>query len=123
MEKDKEKFKIEFQKRLINFTISVVRACDELRKENSLYYSICDQLIRSAASVGANVTEAKSSSSRKDFIKFFDIALKSANETEYWLLVVEELKPDLGDLKDIKRECYELSCMIASSLLRLKGKK
>jgi four helix bundle protein len=34
--------------------------------------------------------EAKSSSSRKDFIKFYEIALKSANETKYWLALLRD---------------------------------
>ena len=42
-----------------------------------------DQLLRSATSIGANVVEAKSASSKRDFIKFYEIALKSANETKY----------------------------------------
>jgi len=42
-----------------------------------------DQLLRSATSIGANVMEAKSASSKRDFIKFYEIALKSANEIKY----------------------------------------
>ena len=42
-----------------------------------------DQLLRSATSIRANVMEAKSASSKRDFIKFYEIALKSANEIKY----------------------------------------
>ena len=38
-----------------------------------------------------NVVEAKFAHSVKDYIKFLVIALKSANETKYWLLVVREI--------------------------------
>lgn len=43
------------------------------------------QLLRSATSVGANVVEAQSSSSRRDFTNFYTHALKSANESKFWL--------------------------------------
>ena len=47
---------------------------------NKVFSSLFDQLIRSATSIGANIIEGKSGSSRKDWKNFFTIALKSANE-------------------------------------------
>ncbi|WP_370632962.1 four helix bundle protein [Mucilaginibacter sp. UR6-11] len=38
--------------------------------------------------MGANIVEAKAGSSPKDFRNFYTIALKSANETKYWLCLV-----------------------------------
>ena len=58
MHNDNSKFKTEFYKRLINFSIKIVRLCGDIRKERNLY-AIADQLIRSGTSIGANVTEAK----------------------------------------------------------------
>lgn len=78
MQNDKEKFKKEFIGRLIKFTIKVIKLGEEI-KTNRLMWSTIDQVIRSAGSIGANVVEAKASSSKKDYIKFFEIALKSAN--------------------------------------------
>jgi len=82
MQNDKEKFKKEFISRLIRFSIRTIKYAERLRKDRNLW-SITDQLIRCVTSIGANVVEAKSSSSKKDYIKFFEIALKSANETIY----------------------------------------
>ncbi|RZK17133.1 MAG: four helix bundle protein [Pedobacter sp.] len=48
---------------------------------NRLYFSIIDQLLRSATSIGANVVEAKAGNSKKDLRNFYTIALKSSNET------------------------------------------
>ena len=45
-----------------------------------IHFSIFDQLLKSATSIGANVVEGGSGSTKKDFINFFCIALKSANE-------------------------------------------
>src|SRR5688572_26567383 len=60
-----------------------------------LYYPIIDQLLRSATSIGANIIEGKSGNSRKNLINYFSIALRSANETKYWLrLIMDTIKCD-----------------------------
>ncbi len=82
MQNDSSKFKIEFNKRLIHFSLKVIKLCNEIRKDRNLW-TIADQLIRAATSVGANIIEAKASRSKQDYLRFFQIALKSANETKY----------------------------------------
>jgi four helix bundle protein len=52
---------------------------------DKIYSPLFDQLIRSATSVGANLVESKAGSAKKDWKNFQVIALKSANETKYWL--------------------------------------
>lgn len=85
------------------------------------FWIIADQLIRSATSIGANIIEAKASSSKKDFINFYHIALKSANETSYWLLLLRD-----GDLvpKDkiqpIIDEVDQICKMLGSSIITMK---
>ena len=122
---DKDKFKKEFIARCIRFTVDIVKLCRELRKD-SLFWSICDQIIRSSASIGANVVEAKSASSKLEYKKFFEIALKSGNETIYWLLVVKSVNSN-DNLKSgiirLYNEALEISKIIGSSVLTLKGKK
>jgi four helix bundle protein len=120
---DKENRKKDFIKRLIRFSLSVIRLCDKIRGD-TLFRSIIDQVIRSATSVGANVVEAQASSSRKDYIKFFQIALKSTNETIYWLLIIKESKKELStEINALIEECKEIGCILGSSLLTLKGKR
>jgi four helix bundle protein len=82
MKNDKSNFKNEFNKRLIHFSLEIIKLCQEIRKDRNLW-SISDQLIRSATSIGANVIEARALSSKLDYLKFFQIALKSTNETKY----------------------------------------
>ena len=48
------------------------------------------QLLRSGTSIGANVRESVNAQSRMDFINKLNIALKEANETEYWLELLHE---------------------------------
>jgi len=82
MQNDNSKFKEEFNQRLIQFSLDIIKICSDLRK-NRDYWVIADQLLDSGTSMGANVFEARSSSSKRDYIKFFEISLKSANETIY----------------------------------------
>ena len=46
---------------------------------------ISKQIYRSGTSIGANIAESKNAQSPADFINKLSIALKEANETEYWL--------------------------------------
>lgn len=96
----------------------------ETLPEKKIYWVISDQLLRSATSVGANIIEAKSSSSRRDFIKFYEIALKSANESKYWLgLLRDAVGIEKGKIEPLLQETEEISKMLASSLLTLKNKR
>ncbi len=60
------------------------------QKYKRIYFALFDQLIRSATSVGANLVEGIAGSSKNDFLKFNIIALKSANETKYWLCLIRD---------------------------------
>ncbi|HLG36075.1 MAG TPA: four helix bundle protein [Bacteroidia bacterium] len=53
---------------------------------------MANQLWRSGTSVGANVREAPNSESKVDFIHKMKIAIKEADETEYWLLLCKQSK-------------------------------
>ena len=84
---------------------------------------IGNQLLRSGTSVGANIVEAQSGSSRKDFINFYSHALKSANESKFWLCLFRDSK--IGNQEKIKyllNETIEIANMLGKSILTLKGK-
>ncbi|MCL5019387.1 MAG: four helix bundle protein [Patescibacteria group bacterium] len=88
------------------------------------FWSIGDQLLRAITSIGANMIEAKSSSSKREFIKFYEIALKSANEAKYWLCLLRDSYPELkSDCEKLLAELNEVSSMLGSSILTLKGKR
>lgn len=123
MQNEREKFKENFIKRLIRFSIKILKFCEKMRQKRILW-SIIDQLIRSATSIGANVVEAKASSSKRDYLRFFEIALKSANETKYWLILIKESVPEFkGETEELLMEADEISKVIGASVLTLKGKK
>ena len=48
-------------------------------------YTLSKQLLRCGTSIGANVSEAQRGQSKADFAAKMNIALKEANETQYWL--------------------------------------
>lgn len=70
-------------------------------QSNKKEYILTKQILRSGTSIGAMVREAEHSESKKDFIHKMSIALKEANETDYWL----EL---LFQSNYISREIYNL---------------
>lgn len=123
MQNQNSKLKNDLKYRCYYFSISVIKLIDSFPSRR-VYWVISDQLLRSATSIGANIVEAKSSSSRRDFIKYFDISLKSANETKYWLgLLRDATDYDKNKVNSLLNEVNEISNMLASSLLTLKYKK
>ena len=98
----------------------------EILPRNYIYQIIGKQLLRSATSVGANIIEAQAGRSRKDFTNFYHIALKSANESKYWLCLIRD-KAKASEIKEkagkLFQEATEISNMLGSSLLTLKGKR
>ncbi len=104
----------------LDFAVSIVKL-SALLKTLKIDYDIIDQVRRSGTSVGANVREAKSSVSKKELVKYYAIALKSANETDFWFEVItkgyeyksESLDKCWGELKQIEK-------VIAKIILTLK---
>src|SRR3989338_8150689 len=80
--------------RAYQFSLDIIRFINDLPNKRA-FWAIGDQLIRSATSIGANMIEAQSSSSRREFIKFYEISLKSANEAIYWLSLLRDSYPEL----------------------------
>ncbi len=117
------KSKNEFRERCYYFSISVIKLIKDL-PEKRVYWSVSDQLVRSATSIGANIVEAKSASLKRDYIKYYEIALKSANETKYWLgLLRDALDADKSEINKLLKETSQLANILAASLLTMKGKK
>ena len=99
-----------FSKEIILF----VKVC----KYDKVYTSLFDQLIRSATSIGANIVEGKAGSSKKDWKKFFVIALKSANETKYWLCLIRDtMQIETTKLSELLKEAEEISNIIAKIII------
>ncbi len=90
-------------------------------KYDIVFRSLFEQLVRSATSIGANVVEGRSGSTKKDWKNFYVIALKSANETKYWLCLIKETM-DVPETKinELINEADEISKIIASIIINAK---
>lgn len=112
----------DLKKRAFLFSVEIIKFVEKLSKDRTVYI-IIDQLLRSATSIGANIIEAQSASSRKDFTNFYHFALKSANETKYWIMLLLYSKKCNTKLANPLLDELEQICKIlAKSLLTLKGK-
>ncbi|MFV0604710.1 MAG: four helix bundle protein [Niabella sp.] len=91
-------------------------------KYNRIYFSLFDQLLRSATSVGANLTEGVAGSSKNDFLKYNTIALKSANETKYWLCLIRDtvIGVDKIIINNLLAETVEVAKIIATIIINSK---
>ncbi len=123
MNDNKGELKAQFKRRLYTFTIKLIQFLDQLPSDN-VSRRLGDQLLRSSTSIIGNYIEGQSASSKKDFTNYFTIALKSSNESKLWLALLRDsnrTKPDKVEWH--LQELDEISKILASSILTLKGKK
>jgi len=124
--KNKSKLKQEFKLRIYKYIICLLKFISKLSND-SVLREIKTQLTRSGTSIGANYFESEAASSKKDYQKFFHYALKSANESKFWLAALRDAdlipKENIKDLEKLLQETKELANILASSLLTMKGKK
>ena len=123
MQNDKLKFKKEFKERLYRFVLKLIKLIEKLPKDR-VCFILGDQLLRSGTSILSNYIEGQSASSKKDFIKYFEVSLKSINESKVWIALLR----DAGKIKKDEAQWFlddlkEFGNIFASSILTLKGKK
>ena len=58
--------------------------------EQKKEFIISKQILRSGTSIGANIRESKNAESSSDYVHKLSIALKEADETQYWLEVLSQ---------------------------------
>lgn len=59
-------------------------------RENKQEFILSKQILRSGTAIGALVRESEFAQSRPDFINKLSVALKEANETDYWLNLLKD---------------------------------
>jgi len=110
-------------KRSYVYAVKIIKFVESLPKSSTCKI-IGNQLLRSGTSISANIIEAHSASSKKDFINFYNHSLKSANESKLWIALLKDTdKIKKEDSEVLIQETSELANMIASSILTLKGKR
>ncbi len=105
-----------------SFAIRIIKfykyLCDE-KKE----FVLSKQILRSGTSIGANIRESKNAQSKADFISKMNIALKEADETQYWLEVLLRSKLiSETEFNSMNNDLKELIAMLVSTVKKLKQK-
>jgi four helix bundle protein len=106
-----------------DFAVRIVNLSKYLISDKKEYV-LSKQILRSGAAIGALVREAQQAESSADFIHKLAIALKEADETDYWLLLLN--KTDFineGQFISIKNDCEELIKLLISIIKKSKTNK
>jgi len=91
--------------------------------KEKVFWIIADQLIRASTSIGANIAEGFGRYRGKEYERFLQISLGSANEVEYWLLIIKKILPrNRDEITSVLEENTETIKMLASSLKSLRNK-
>ena len=103
-------FQEKYQNNLIllksfEFAKKVVQYTEKLEEDRK--YVIANQLLKSGTSIGANIKEAQNSESKGDFIHKMKIAMKEADETEFWLFLCNELE-NYPNSEELLNEVFDI---------------
>ena len=98
------------------FALRVIKLSRFLSQEHKEFV-LSKQLLRSGTAVGALVREAEYGESKADFIHKLSIALKEANETDYWIeLLYQSNLIDKNGYDSIKPDIVELLKLLVSTV-------
>jgi four helix bundle protein len=105
----------DLKERTKQFALDVLRFCSALPAKPE-FRVIASQLMRAGASVGANYRAACRSKSKADFINKLSIVEEEADESEYWLELLEDLAvPNTPELLRLKSEASQLVAIMVQS--------
>ena len=108
------------QQKSRDFAIRII-GCYKFLTEQKNEFIMSKQLLRCGTSIGANTRESKNAQSRMDFLNKLNIALKEADETEYWLDLLHETKYlDDQQYTSLNDDCIELIKILTASIKKLK---
>ena len=100
------------------FSLAIVKLCQRLDAMPGVPRRLSGQLFDSGTSVGSNVREGQTAQTRHDFITKYSIALKEANESDYWLnLVIAAKLMTPGEVNHVLDEARELAKILGRSLV------
>ena len=86
-------------------------------------FVLSKQVLRAGTAIGALVRESEFAQSAPDFVHKLSIALKEANETEYWLNILRDTDYiDNEAFQSVQGDCNELISILVSSIKTLKNK-
>ena len=110
-------------KKCKTFALEIIKLYKSLQ-ENKKEFVLSKQILRSGTSIGANAKERRNAQSKADFLNKLSIALKEADETQYWLeLLYESEIIGKDEFCSLNNELKEIIAIITSSIKTIKKKK
>lgn len=105
-----------------HFAIRIIKLYKWLAEEKKEYV-LSKQLLRSGTAIGALLKEAEHAQSKLDFLSKTNIALKEANETQYWLMLLKDTNYiSQKEFNSINTDVDELIKMLVSIVKTTKTK-
>ncbi|MCB9188885.1 MAG: four helix bundle protein [Flavobacteriales bacterium] len=111
----------DLQNRTKQFSIEIVEFYSDL-PNGEVYYTLGKQLLRSGTSVGANTRSAFRGRSNKEFVAKLGVVIEEADESIFWLELLEKQKDiNIDKLKVLKEEANELVSIFVSIVKKSKN--
>lgn len=102
-----------------DFAIQIISFYHSLTEKKE--FDIGRQILRSGTSIGANVRESQNAQSTADFISKLSIALKEADETAYWIEIIQESGIACGEkTSQLYDSCKELIKLLVTIIKKAK---
>ena len=106
----------------IDFAVQILNLVKFLKSQRETIVS--NQIGRAGTSIGANIHEAQYAHGKPDFIAKLQIALKEANETNYWLeLLLKTNYIDEANYQELNNSCTQIRVMLIKSINTAKGEE
>ncbi len=119
MKNFKKEEKIQY--RAYAFSLNVINLLKRSKKHDYINEVLFKQILRSVTSIGANIIEGQAGISRKEFRNYMSIALKSANETKYWLALIRDLRIFVkDDVDSLIEESIEIANILGAIVFKLR---
>jgi len=113
----------QMKSRTKKYAANVWRFCEKLPKSRE-YNAYVNQIIRSSSSVGANYRAAQRGKSTNDFIYKLKIVEEEADETLYFLELLNDINPLLkNQIEPLHKEGSEILSIIIASIKTARRKK
>ncbi|MDL2244810.1 four helix bundle protein [Parabacteroides sp. OttesenSCG-928-J18] len=104
-----------------SFAVRIVNLAKFLQSEKQEYIQ-SKQILRSGTSIGALICESEFAQSNQDFVNKLSISLKEANETDYWLRLLNATDYiDDRSHQSLSQDCDELIAMLIASIKTTKN--
>ena len=103
------------------FGVQVIKLARKLQLEDKEYI-VSRQILKSGTSIGASIRESQNAQSKADFISKLTIALKEADETQYWLeLMVLSNLITQEQYSTLEQSLKEIIAILTSSIKTAKN--